>query len=78
MHDITELFDSLLEQTGSIDMAESDFKRMLVDDSSLRRRYKEWGMENDTTERSGFLAFCKDRLERQDAGWGIFQEDEDL
>ena len=78
MLDITELFDSLLEQTGSIDMAESDFKRMLVDDSSLRRRYKEWCMENDTTERYGFLDFCKERLERQDDGWGIFQEDEDL
>lgn len=41
MNDITQLFNSLLEQYGSIDIAEAEFKKMLTEDDSLHEEYSE-------------------------------------
>lgn len=78
MDNITELFDSILDQAGSLDMAESDFKRMLLDDADMHRVYRRWCSEHDTTERHGFLEYGRERNERREGGWDIFSEDEDL
>lgn len=72
---ITELFDSFLRQSDSIDMAESDFKRMLVDDPDLKKEYKSWCRERDTTERDGFLEYSREYIERHSGGWDVFQAD---
>lgn len=76
MIDMTNLFNQLLEQTGSVDMAERDFKRMIYDDSALRKQYRAWCSENGYTERNGFLEYCREYINRQDDIWGVFMNDD--
>ena len=67
--DITEYFNSLISQTGSIDMAEAEFKRAIAEDNELHTIYREWCHENGCSERNGFLDFCDEYMESQDSKW---------
>ena len=67
--DITEYFNSLISQTGSIDMAEAAFKRAIAEDNELHTIYREWCHENGSSERNGFLDFCDEYMESQDSKW---------
>jgi len=67
--DITEYFNSLISQTGSIDMAEAEFKRAIAEDNELHTIYREWCNENGSSERNGFLDFCDEYMESQDSKW---------
>ncbi|MBJ2166864.1 MAG: hypothetical protein JFR24_03200 [Muribaculaceae bacterium] len=67
--DITEYFNSLISQTGSIDMAEAEFKRAIAEDNELHTIYREWCHENGSSERNGFLDFCDEYMESQDSKW---------
>ena len=75
MNNITELFDRLLEQSGSIDMAESDFRHMMADDTTLRQQYQIWCEEQGYSEQHGFIDYCTDYIDRRENGWYIFQTD---
>ena len=67
--DITEYFNSLISQTGSIDMAEAEFKRAIAEDNELHTIYREWCHENGSSERNGFLDVCDEYMESQDSKW---------
>lgn len=67
--DITEYFNSLISRTGSIDMAEAEFKRAIAEDNELHTIYREWCHENGSSERNGFLDFCDEYMESQDSKW---------
>ena len=67
--DITEYFNSLISQTGSIDMAEAEFKRAIAEDNELHTIYREWCHENGSSGRNGFLDFCDEYMESQDSKW---------
>ena len=67
--DITEYLNSLISQTGSIDMAEAEFKRAIAEDNELHTIYREWCHENGSSERNGFLDFCDEYMESQDSKW---------
>lgn len=67
--DITEYFNSLISQTGSIDMAEAEFKRAIAEDNELHTIYREWCHENGSSERNGFIDFCDEYMESQDSKW---------
>lgn len=69
MNDLNEFFTELLMQHRSIDIAESEFRRMLDDDEELRIDYKEWCDERGCTEKHGFRDFCEEYLETQDSIW---------
>lgn len=75
--EITEYFERLLEQTGSIDMAEAEFKRAIADDAELHALYREWCHENGSSERNGFLDFCDEYMESQDSKWDSLSEYDD-
>lgn len=45
MKHITEVFDDYLAQYGSVDIAESEFKKHLHEDPELKAAYKEWCAE---------------------------------
>jgi len=66
---ITEFFISIIHQTPTIDMAESEFKRLIADDDGLRKLYREWCHEAGTTEKRGFLDFCEEYVDGQNAVW---------
>ena len=69
MNDITQVFNSLLEQYGSIDIAEAEFKKMIIEDDSLRNEYCEWCHAVGSSESKGFLDYCDEYKSSQDSVW---------
>lgn len=69
MDDITQLFINILRQADSVDVAESEFKKMIGEDDDLHRRYREWCHEVGSSERHGFLDFCEEYLSTRDEIW---------
>ncbi len=69
MEDITQLFIDILHQADSVDVAESDFKKMIDEDDELHRRYREWCHEVGSSERRGFLDFCDEYLSDRESVW---------
>ena len=60
MEDLTEYFMQILKQSGSVDMAEADFRQSLIDNPDLRRQYKDYCQETGTSEKRGFRDFCEE------------------
>lgn len=69
MEDLTEYFLQILRQSGSVDLAEADFKQSLVDDPELRRTYKEYCRELGTSEKHGFRDFCEEYISESNSVW---------
>lgn len=69
MNDLSQFFRDLLKEHRSIDIARSEFRRMMDDDEELRHDYKEWCEECGYTEKHGFTDFCEEYLESQDSIW---------
>lgn len=67
--DITEFFISIIKQTPTLDMAESEFKRAIADDDELRQNYRQWCHENGSSEKRGFLDFCEEYVDGQNEVW---------
>lgn len=74
MENITDLFMTIIHQSPSIDIAESEFRKMLVDDPELRRSYREYCREIGSSERRGFLDFCDTYMESQDDVWNTLSD----
>lgn len=75
--DITQYFDQLLQQAGSIDIAEAEFKRAIADDTELHALYREWCHDNGSSERYGFLDYCEEFLDTQDSKWDSLSDYDD-
>lgn len=69
MEEIQELFARLIGQHGSLDIAESEFRRMLVDEPALKRQYREYCRLVGSSERNGFKDFCEEYMQGQDEVW---------
>jgi hypothetical protein len=69
MDDITRIFENLLEQYGSIDIAEAEFKKLIVEDDELHEDYREWCDTVGSSEKKGFLDFCDEYMESQESIW---------
>ncbi len=69
MNDITDLFNSIIDQTGALDIAVSEFKRMIADDPELRAAYKEWCEETGTSERHGFTEYSEEYVRSREEKW---------
>ena len=76
--DITLLFIEILQQAGSVDMAESEFKKLIGEDDELHMQYREWCHEVGNTERNGFIDFCDEYLRDQDSVWDNLSDYNDL
>lgn len=74
MENITDLFLTIIHQSHSSDMAEAEFRRMLVDDPALRRQYREYCREEGCSERRGFLDFCENYFENQNDVWNSLSD----
>lgn len=75
--DITEVFRDVIRQTGSIDMAEAEFKKMIGEDPDLHKLYRQWCHEVGSTERRGFFDFCDEYMDNQDSVWDTLDNDYD-
>lgn len=69
MDDIRDLFVQIIDESPGIDMAESEFKRRLVDDPDLRQEYRRYCREQGTSERNGFVEFCEEYCEDRNSVW---------
>ena len=69
MTDITQFFNSLLAQYGSIDIAENEFKKMIAEDDFLNDEYEEWCHSVGSIEKNGFLDYCEDYMRSQNSVW---------
>ena len=67
--ELITLFEQLLREHRSVDIAEAEFKRMVADDPDLRSMYREWCEENGHTERNGFLDYAEEFIESQNSIW---------
>lgn len=65
MKDITELFQELIQQNGSVDIAEAEFKKLIHEDTELRDEYREWCDAVGSSEKMGFLDYCEEYMESQ-------------
>ena len=74
MEDLTDYFISVIKQSGSIDIAESEFKRAISDDDDLRAKYREWCHQVGSCEKRGFLDFCDEYLASQDSVWDTLSD----
>ncbi len=61
--DITIIFEQILKASQSIDIAESEFKRMMYEDAEMRSRYKAWCAEQEVSEKRGFVDYCMERID---------------
>ncbi|MBE6318952.1 MAG: hypothetical protein E7081_08275 [Bacteroidales bacterium] len=69
MNDITQLFNSLLDQYQSIDIADNELKKMIAEDDELREEYREWCHAVGSSEKKGFLDYCDEYKQSQDSIW---------
>lgn len=69
MKDINEIFADIIQENSSIDMADAEFHRMLVDDPDLRKTYREYCKEIGCSEKRGFLDFAEEYMELQNDVW---------
>lgn len=69
MDDLTELFINILHQADSVDVAESEFKKLIGEDDELHKQYRDWCHEVGNSERRGFLDFCEEYLSDRDQAW---------
>ena len=74
MEDIEDFFISIIKQSHSADLAEAEYKRALIDDEEVRRRYKEYCREVASTERDGFMDFCEEYMAGQDEVWDALSD----
>lgn len=77
MYDIEAIFDSLLRQFDIIDMADSEFGRMCVDDPELRKAYKDWCEEQGFPQRTGFLIYASEYNNRNNTRMNSFDSEEE-
>lgn len=66
---LIELFTEILQNAQSVDMAEADFKQMMVDDPDLKTAYKDYCREAGVSERNGFHEFCREYIEETNNVW---------
>lgn len=69
MEDILDVFKFYIDQYKSVDIAESEFKKAIHEDSALRANYREWCREVGSTEKYGFTDFCKEYIDEQNTVW---------
>ncbi len=75
MDDITDLFNDMLRQYGSIDIAEAEFKKMIHEDPDIRARYRDWCDEVGSSEKRGFMDYCEEYMESQESILDNLKED---
>ncbi len=77
MEHITDYFNSLLKEYGSIDIAEAEFKRQLHETPELKAAYREWCHEVGSSEKHGFMDYCEEYIDFQDTIWENLKDEYD-
>jgi len=76
MKAIEEIFEDLIAQHGSFDIAEHEFKKMAYEDNDLRDNYRLWCEEHGYKERSGFIDYCHKYIDEQDEKLHVLNDED--
>lgn len=74
MNDITELFNNILSQHRSVDIAEAEFKKLLGEEPELREEYREWCDSVGSSEKNGFRDYCEEFIDSQESIWDTLND----
>lgn len=74
MEDITLIFNDLIRQYGSVDIAESEFKKRIHEDAELRAIYRQWCDDVGSSEKDGFFDFCEEYMDTQNDVWNTLND----
>lgn len=76
MIDIIAVFESVISHNRSIDMADSEFKRMLYDDNEIKSAYKQWCQDEGYTEKYGFVEYCQQYFDEEERRWDSLKSED--
>lgn len=74
MNDITILFNEILAQHRSVDIADAEFKRLIGEDSDLRMAYRDWCDSIGSSEKNGFRDYCDEYIDSQESIWDTLND----
>ncbi|MCH5246405.1 MAG: hypothetical protein J1E84_08065 [Muribaculaceae bacterium] len=74
MNNITDIFDYILKQADSIDIAESEFKKLIHEDPEIKQMYRDWCHEVGSSEKNGFLDYCEEYMDSQNSIWDTLND----
>lgn len=69
MKPITEIFVEYLENYGSVDIAESEFKKNIHENPDLKAAYRQWCSDEGSSEKNGFFDFAEQYLSDRNEVW---------
>lgn len=78
MVDILEIFESILRNARSIDVAESEFKRLVYEEPEVRAAYRVWCDEEGNTEKHGFVDYCQERFDDEENLWNALTDEDEF
>ncbi|MCC8070934.1 MAG: hypothetical protein LIO90_03925 [Bacteroidales bacterium] len=68
------IFNTYLEEYGSVDIAEAEFKKDIHEDPDLRKAYREWCEAVGSTEKNGFTDYCDEYLIDKNDVWNSLKD----
>lgn len=74
IEDIPSLIARLLSQLGSVDIAESEFKRMINDDAQMKSEFKAWCEEMGYKENSAFIDYYDEYIVDNDLAFDTLSD----
>lgn len=79
-NDIEQYIQSLIQSCGSLDVAEAEFKRLMVEDPDLQESYRNWCDESGYSTRNGFSEYADEYMEGRESIWNSLNDydDEDI
>lgn len=69
MKPITEIFVEYLDNYGSVDIAESEFKKNIHENPDLKSAYRQWCSDEGSSEKNGFFDFAEQYLSDRNEVW---------
>lgn len=73
-NDITIVFDDIIKQYRTLDLAEEMFRSMMEDDKQLEADYQEWCDTVGVSGRKGFAYYYEEYLDQQDSVWDSLED----
>lgn len=77
MKSITEIFVEYLDNYGSVDIAESEFKKNIHENPELKAAYRQWCSDEGSSEKNGFFDFAEGYLSNQNEVWDSLTDYDD-
>jgi len=77
METMTNIFDRVISQAGSFDIAEAEFRHLVNDDPEVKEMYKQWCVDNGYSQKYGFIEYCEHYRDSQDSVWESLSDYDD-